>query len=327
MPKATKQKPNIPSKKKAGRISRIKGSLTKTAVKNRIRSRRVRKVETRRSHQKITGSFRLFADVTSLLRQHWKLFGSFVLIYIILSVALIGVRGSNLQIGQLKKEMDASYVGAGQVGFDLALFGMLVGSSTSSSSASGSSYQPIVFLIVSLATIWALRQLMAGKKIGIRDAFYKGMFPLVPVSIVIFFIGLQLLPATLGAFLFGVTISSGLAVGMLETAFWATITFLLMLISIYLICSSLFAFYIVTLPNMRPLAALRSARNLVRFRRWTIIRKLLFLPFSLLLIGAVLTLPFIWFWPVAAQWVFLLLSMGGLVFAHAYLYSLYRELL
>ena len=327
MAKTTKQKSNVNPKKNTSKLSRLKGYTTKGSVKNHIRSRKERKTKTRASYKKITGSFRLFSDSTSMLRQHWKVFGSIILIYFILSVVLIGVRGSNLDIGQLKDDMDASFEGADQVGFDLALFGLLVGSSSSSSSESGNAYQPIVFLIISLATIWALRQLMAGKKIGLRDTLYKGMFPLVPVSVVVFVIGLQLLPITIGAFLFGATISNGVAVGTLEVAFWLAVIFLLALLSLYWICSSIFAFYIATLPNTRPMAALRSARNLVRFRRWTVMRRILFLPLGLLLAGALLTLPFIWVLPIAAPWAFLLLSMVGLVFAHTYLYSLYRELL
>jgi hypothetical protein len=94
-----------------------------------------------------------------------------------------------------------------------------------------------------------------------------------------------------------------------------------------MISSSLFALYIVTLPDMTPMKALRSARELVRHRRWTVLRKILCLPLILLVAGAVIMLPIIIVLTPLAQWVFFLLTMLALVAAHAYMYTLYRELL
>jgi hypothetical protein len=87
------------------------------------------------------------------------------------------------------------------------------------------------------------------------------------------------------------------------------------------------ALYVVTLPDMTPLTALRSARDLVRYRRLSVFRKLIFLPIALGVIMAVVMLPFIFVVPVLAQWVFFALSMLALIVGHAYFYVLYRELL
>jgi polyferredoxin len=73
--------------------------------------------------------------------------------------------------------------------------------------------------------------------------------------------------------------------------------------------------------------ALKSARELVRYRRWTVMRKLIFLPIFLLVTGAVLIIPLIYFAPVLATITFLLTSMFGLPIIHGYIYRLYRELL
>jgi uncharacterized membrane protein YoaK (UPF0700 family) len=94
-----------------------------------------------------------------------------------------------------------------------------------------------------------------------------------------------------------------------------------------MISSSLFALYIVTLPDMTPFKALRSARELVRHRRWTVLRKILFLPIILLVVAAIIMLPIIIWLTSLAQWVFFLLTMFALVAANAYMYTLYRELL
>ena len=108
---------------------------------------------------------------------------------------------------------------------------------------------------------------------------------------------------------------------------WGILLFLFVLLSLYMITSSIFALYIVTLPDMTPMQALRSARNLVRFRRWTVMRKVLFLPLSLVVIGGLLLIPIIIFLTPIAEWVYFGLTMMSLAFIHSYIYTLYRELL
>jgi hypothetical protein len=94
-----------------------------------------------------------------------------------------------------------------------------------------------------------------------------------------------------------------------------------------MVSSSIFALYIVTLPDVTPMQALRSARELVRYRRWSIARKVLFLPVSLLVIAAVIMVPVILLVTPASEWVFFILSMLSIAVIHSYMYSLYRELL
>jgi hypothetical protein len=117
------------------------------------------------------------------------------------------------------------------------------------------------------------------------------------------------------------------AVTLLEQVLWLAVWFVLGVTSLYMISSSLFALYIVTLPDMAPLAALRSARQLVAHRRWAVMRKIIFLPLALMILAAVLVLPIILFATPLAAVVFFLISMLFLPFAHSYMYALYRALL
>ena len=73
--------------------------------------------------------------------------------------------------------------------------------------------------------------------------------------------------------------------------------------------------------------ALRSARDLVRNRRWTIMRKVLFLPVMLLILGLVVILPIIYISAAAAGIAFFVLTMIAVLLIHSYMYRLYRELL
>ena len=273
--------------------------------------------------EKLTGSFRLFADSLSVIRQYWKLFVGITLIYLILSMLLVGGLGS-LDVSELKKTFTEDL---GQLSASVAVFGLLIGSTGSAGSESGAAYQTIVVILVSLATIWSLRQIYAGEKIGIRDAFYKGMFPLVPFVLVLLFLCLTLIPATIGSFIFTAVFGGELAVTLVETLIWSIVVFLLMVASLYLLSTYIFAAYVVTLTDVRPVEAIKTARKLARFRRWSILRKLLFLPVAYVAIGIIVILPLIVFVPVVVQIVFVLLSMLALVFAHTYVYSLYKELL
>jgi len=302
-----------------------KAKSTKDASKNR---RKFLKLPRRRQKpvgtKKLSGSFRLFADSASLLRQHWKLFGGITLVYAVLSMLLVGGLGGNHDILELK---DGVLKDTDQLSASLALFGLMLGSAGSTKSESGAVYQSVVILLVTLATIWSLRQVYAGQKVTVRDAFYKGMYPLVPFTLLVLLLCLELLPAIIGSYIFGSVFAGGLAVSLLEQVSWGLAVFLLIGLSLYLVCTSIFALYIVTLPDVRPRAAIRTARKLVRYKRWLVLRKLLFLPVALFVVGGVIVLPLIVLVPVLVPWVFGLLSLMALVFAHTYVYSLYKELL
>jgi hypothetical protein len=203
----------------------------------------------------------------------------------------------------------------------------MTASAGSTSSQETSLYQSILLVIASLALIWTLRQTYANKKVKPRQAFYKGMYPLVPFLLVAAVISLQMIPLLMGTLLYAYMIVGGIAVAGIEQAIWWIIIGLLVLLSLYMATSSVFALYIVTLPDMTPMKALRSARELVRFRRMMVMRKVLALPVLLLVFAAIIMIPLIIFITPVAEWIFLVLNMAVLAVVHAYMYALYRELL
>ncbi|HVC36446.1 MAG TPA: hypothetical protein VNE40_03335 [Candidatus Dormibacteraeota bacterium] len=261
------------------------------------------------------------------IRQHKQLFGGIILINGILTVILVqGLASTN--VGSLKAQFDQAFSGHfGQLASSLSVFAILIGSSGNGSSGTAGAYQFFLTLITSLAIIWTLRQVQNGTLVRIRDSYYKGIYPLVPFVLVLIVIGLQLLPLLIGAALYNLVMTNGIAVMVIEKIIWALLFFALALLSLYMLSSSLFALYIVTLPDMTPIKALRSARGLVRNRRWSVLRKILFLPLALLIGAAIIMLPAIIWLAAIAPWIFFLLTMFGLVVVHSYMYSLYRELL
>lgn len=264
-----------------------------------------------------------------LLWRHRRLFLGIAGIYTILNIFLVRGFSGATDIAPLKDVFMGGYQGGiGQLTGSLTLFGLLITASGSDTSDVAAAYQTFLIIITSLAVVWALRQVMAGEQqVRVRDSFYKGMYPLVPVILIFLLAVLQLMPLIIGGGIYNLVVSNGIAVNLGERIAWSLIFFAGMVISLYFITSTVIALYIATLADMTPMRALRSARDLIRHRRWMVLRKILFLPLALIVISAVILLPIIWVLTPLAPWVFFVLSMIGIVVVHAYLYTLYRDLL
>lgn len=268
-------------------------------------------------------------SLTHIFR-HPKLFFGITLVYLVLTIVLVKGFGVTNNVAQLKTALQLTFHGkSGAVSTGLLIFGQLLTSAGNATSSVAGAYQTILLVTVSLALIWALRQTHSDHppKIGIRDAFYKGLYPLVPLLLVLIVIGIQLIPLIIAGSLYNLVFGNHLAVHWYEQYAWAFGLGLLALWSIYMVSSSVFGLYIVTLPDVRPFQALRSARDLVRYRRWLVVRKVVFLPIAMVILIGLIIVPLIFVWPAVVVWVFLLLSMLSLAVIHSYMYSLYRALL
>jgi hypothetical protein len=303
-------------------------SASSSAAKSQKQVKKT-KVPVPKNTRRLPSSFVVAEQAWRLLWKRRWLFLGIVGVYAVLNLAL--VRGANVveDFPGLKNLISDESPGAvGQVSTGITLLGFLVVESNNSVSDVVGAYQTFLVIVTSLAIIWALRQAMAGEqKIRIRDGFYKGMHPLIPVLLVAIVMTLQLLPFLLGAAVFNIVVTSGIAGSWFEVALWSLPLLLGIFLTFYWLISSVMALYIAALPDMTPLKALRSARDLVRGRRLSVLRKLLFLPFVLLLLAIIIMVPIIMLLAPIAPWVFFALTMLSIVLVHGYLYSLYRELL
>lgn len=282
-----------------------------------------------KSPVKLSSGFKLFKQSLKPFKQNWKLFLGLILIYAFLSIVFVRGFSATSNLPSLKSSLDLVFKGTGgQLTTGFTLFGVLLGSAGGSSATAGV-YQSILFVIMALTFIWVLRSVQADNKaeVKLKDGFYKGMYALIPFLLVIVIIALQLIPLLVGASLYSIVISNGLAVTGLEQFIWGAGFFILAVWSLYMVAPSILALFIVTLPNMAPIKALRASRNLVRHRRWTILRKELFLPLALVVILGVLLIPVILWATVVAEWVYFGLSLIMLPVTLSYLYTLYKELL
>lgn len=275
----------------------------------------------------LPSAWKLLKHSIRLLWQHKVLFGGVLIVYALLQLILVqGILGADFtQTSELVDEAFGNQWSGLASG--LTLFSYLVSSAGQTETAEANVYQSLLLLLVSLAIIWTLRQVQAGHAVRIRDAYYRGMYPLVPFILVLLVILLQIVPLLIGAWLYQTVVANGIAVSGIEHAFWVIIFALFATLSIYMICSSLFALYIATLPDMTPIKALRSARGLVLHRRWSVLRKLLFLLLFVVIVLALVLVPVIIIYAPAAPIVFYTLTVLAVGFIHTYLYGLYRELL
>lgn len=272
---------------------------------------------------------KLFSATVRHLLRHKRLYVGLALVHFVLMLLLVkGLSfGFDSQLSEIKDALEEVFVDESAWLTSAALFGTLLGSAGTATGEAASTYQAMLLVLTSLAVIWALRQSHAGEKVRAKDAFYKGMYPLVQFILVLLVLLLQLLPLAIGNLLYSIVLQNGLAVTGVEQAVWAILFGLLALLSLYMITSSIFALYIVTLPDVKPLQALRSARALVRHRRLMVGRKIAFLPFVLLLIAAAVMLPIILWVTAVAEFVFFVLTVLAVLVTHAYMYELYRKLL
>jgi hypothetical protein len=265
------------------------------------------------------------------LKQLWanrKMFGGIVLIYGLLNLVLVrGVAGSN-SLQTLKNALESLLHGfTGTLITSGVSFGYLLISSGSNSTATSGVYQAVLLIVCSLAFIWALRKVTAKQKSRIRDSFYLGMYPLIPFVLIIVLISLQLIPMVAGVGVYALATAGGIVTDWWQRGIFLVIFVLLAFWSLRMLTASVFALYIVSLPDMTPLRAYRSARELVYGRRLLLWRKLIFLPFILLLLAGLIELPLILYLTTTAVWAFFIISMATLPIVHSYLYNLYREML
>lgn len=272
----------------------------------------------------IPGSFRLAAISFGIIKHNWKPLGGIVLVYSLLNLLLSNTLNSlQAAISEIRFNFGEGSADNAPLSNAVNSFSSLV----SGNSYSGSAMQSILIIVVSLSIIWALRQVLADKAVSVKESYYQAMTPFIPFVLVVLVILIQLLPLTLGTFALGIILTSVFAGDALVTILFSILFVLLAAWSLYLLCSSLMALYIVTLPNMQPRQSLRAAKNLVRLRRWQLMRRIVFLPLFILVAMGVAVIPLIMLYPSLAVAAFYALGALAILFGHTYLYSLYRSLL
>ncbi len=266
-------------------------------------------------------------SLATLLAAHRALAG-ITLFYGISMIVFVRGFSAGFDIAAFRALLDEAFSGtSGQAQSTFYQLSKLFSTTGETSSATGSMYQTIFIIVCSLAVIWVLRMSQAQKPVSTKRSFYLGMYPIVPFFLVLLVVGLQLLPLSAGTYLYSLLTTTGIVVTGWEYLVTILVCGLLVFWSLRMVTSSLFALYIVTLPDMQPRQALRSAKQLVVGRRLLVWRKLLPLPILVVVITTVLILPVLFFWTAGTVWVFFALTVLWFPLIHVYLYTLYRKLI
>jgi hypothetical protein len=292
---------------------------------------------------KLSGYWAFTFGVFNILWKNKKLFGGLILVYIVATIVISGFGAqdaySNLaqalkdSSGDLFKGNFGSVASAGLLLFTSVSTGLTPNITQAQSVLGG-----LAAFFGWLASIWLLRNTLAGHKPRLRDGLYNSGSPVIATLIVGFIITVQLLPSAIGLIIYTAAQTSGLLDGGVSAMLVWCSMILLGMLSIYWVSSSFIALVIVTLPGMYPFQAIRTAGDLVVGRRLRILLRLLWLAIFTVVAWLVVMVPIILFddWikklvPAISAVPFvpltiIAMSSVTLVFASSYVYLLYRRI-
>lgn len=284
------------------------------------------------------------AKTFSVIFKNWKLFLPLLIIAVVMAIVFIGLMNeSTFQQFQQVLNQTTEEMGFGDIGY-VAKAGLLListvttGGLSSSSKETNTIFFVLIFLILWLCTIFILRHRLAGHKIKLRDALYNAMTPMIS-SFVIFAIAvLQCIPV----FFLIIVYSAAVQTEFLATPFYALLFFifaaLMVVLSGYLLTSSLMAFVAVSAPGLYPMKAMHAASDLMMGRRFKFFLRIIALLFILTLTWVAVMLPLIVFdllmknfeWAAGIPFVpvcLLVMTCFTGIYITAYLYLYYRWML
>lgn len=287
--------------------------------------------------------YHIFATFKVIFK-NWKLFVPLLVIVVVLNVVLVGIMSESTYT-QFQDVLDQTTieVAGGDVG-NVAKAGLLLISTVTTGGLSGESSEAaiafgvIIFLLIWLTTIFLLRHRLAGHKVKLRDGLYNAMTPLVSTFVVFAIAVVQCIPI----FILIIVYSAAVQTEFLATPFYALVFFifaaLMVLLSGYLLSSSLIALVAVSAPGLYPMKAINAASDLMMGRRVRFILRLVALMIALAIIWVIIMLPLIVFdlWMKTFEWTegipFIpvclnIMTCFTAIYITAYLYLYYRWML
>lgn len=320
------------SKKAPPSQTRRLGSIRKKRSPEYLSFRLQPKIKVK-NYKPLPSAWQLWKNSLQMFWRHKKTIGLFLLVYAVLYIIFVRGLSGGINLGDLRDELKADSSAATGILSSITLFGVLVSTSTSTTSETASIYQGVLLIIGSLAFIWLLRQLSGDKavRLRVRDAYYRGMQPLIPFVIVLFVLAIEFIPLSIGGFILNVVLVNSLTGSGSELFGIYVICLLLVVLSLYLVSGSIAALYIVTLPGMEPMKAIRASHQVLRLHRWSVTRKFVMLVLFLLFAGMLIFIPLLLVIPSSLSWIneyiFFAGSVSGFAIFHIYMYNLYKSLL
>lgn len=275
-----------------------------------------------------------------VLRMLWNrkwVYIRFIFTFFILSVIFIGALQAD-NISSVNETIDSAASGTDVIG-PVMRAAMTVGSSIAGALNNNLSdvqyiYISALVILAILTVIWLLRHQLAGNKLKMRDGLYSAAAP-IAAEYVLLIVGIaQLIPAALGVLVYVSATTAGLLSGGIETAMFSLALFLIVVLTLYFMTTTLFAMFIATIPGTYPMKAYRTARQIVAGQRLRLLLRLLWMVIILLVVNFIVLVPIVivvnsfggsgsWVIPIAYQ----LAVITSLVYGTAYGYLLYRRMI
>jgi len=126
-----------------------------------------------------------------------------------------------------------------------------------------------------LATVWLLREILAGRKPKLRDGLYNSGAPILSTIGVGLVLLIQLLPIGIVALVYAALSAVGLVAGGFGAMLFWMIAAVIATLVLYWATSTIIALVVVTIPGMYPLRAVRLSSDLVVGRRLRVFYRLL----------------------------------------------------
>lgn len=292
---------------------------------------------------KLPGYWSFTIMVAKILLKNWRLFGGLALTYAAITVIIagFGAQDTYATLAQTLKDGSGDLF-KGNFGTISQAGLLLLASVTNVLSPNITDAQTVLgglaILFGWLATVWLMRNTLAGHKPRLRDGLYNSGSPVLATTIVGLIVTIQLLPAAIAMIVYSAAQYSGLLEGGPSAMLVWIGVILLGLLSVYWISGSFIALVIVTLPGMYPMNALRAAGDLVVGRRLRVLYRLIWVLVIVALVWLVVMIPIIlldgwlkgmisWIsWlPLVPLCIFVLASVT-LVYTGSYFYLLYRRI-
>ena len=292
----------------------------------------------------VPGIMQHIFETFKIIFSNWKLFLPLLILAVVLYVVFVGVMSETTYVRfQDVLDQTSEQVSGGNIG-GVAKAGLLLVSAVTTGGLSGESSEAaavfgvMIFLVVWLTTIFMLRHRLAEHKISLRDGLYNAMTPLISTLVIFVVAVIQCIPI----FSLIIAYSAALQTEFLATPFYALLFFvfaaLMIVLSGYLLSSSLIALVAVTAPGLYPMKALNTASELMMGRRIKFVIRLIALVLTLLIVWAVVMLPLILFdlWMKTFAWTegipfipicLIVMTCFTFIYVSAYLYLYYRWLL
>ena len=166
---------------------------------------------------KLPSVWKLSQASLSVLWQSKWLFLSIVLAYGIVNLAVAQGFSSGLNVTSAKNQLSGLFHGHGsELSGSITIYALMLSSLGGGSSGSGFGYSLIFAVLASLAIIWTLRNRTGKVKVSLRDAYYRGVYPLIPFLGILLIIGLELIPMVFGITLYITAVNNTIAVNAIE---------------------------------------------------------------------------------------------------------------